>query len=469
MKRYKYTFRTTRQLGPLPAGELVTEGRTGLTTKDPAVIRTELMEEFTREFAFVKLHPDGSFEVTLEELDPSLAPTPEKVCALPEVPLRPWEDLDQISKQVLFPVIAEMFPLWGDVWEFPWSGNLNLQEIAEVRCHFRAEVNDPRGTVSVYSVTVPGAGRCCALVTETTWKHTRYEILIFDKAEVEALVFSILRHCTPRGWDEVRVSRRECSIPMLEELELRPWRGTPAPWFDPHARGAGNRNPREVEVMAYPNPREMILEAVTDPVMAGLVRMASGISGPAPQELAVAFKDLMFEGRLSPTLEQIARITPGGRLPSEVFLDLAGSSFGTEVRIQGFAVLLDGSRRWWASGLLRVDGAPTAILRRFGREGDDLGENLLVPGREREWRKFRTLEFPRGEIPTGGGNKRAAWAMKTTHPANSSNPSPLYVPKGRDLESFLQGEVRAAWEGWTAEQAILAHVLNLTRHGILWS
>lgn len=217
--------------------------------------------------------------------------------------------------------------------------------------------------------------------------------------------------------------------------------------------------------MAYPSPREMILEAMADPTMAGLVRMATKISGPAPQDLARTFKDLMFEGRLSPTLEQIARITPGGRLPSEVLLDLAGKSFGTEVKILGFAVLLDSSRRWWASGLLRVDGAPTAILRRFGREGDDQGETLLVPGREREWRKFRTLEFPRGEIPTVGGNKLAARVMRNSH---LGQPSPLYVPKGRDLESFLEGEVRSTWEGWTAEQAILAHALNLTRHGILW-
>lgn len=220
MKRYKYIFRTTRQLGPLPAGEFVTAGRTGLTAKDPATIRTELMEEFTREFAFVKLHPVGSFEVTLEELDPAMAPTPEKICALPEVPLRPWEDQEQVSKEVLFSIIAEMFPLWGDVWEFPWSEDLKLEELTEVRCHFRSEVTDPPGTVTVYSVTVPGASQCCALVTETTWKSTRYEDLIFDKPAVEALVFSILRRCTPAGWDEVRVSRRDCSIPMLEELEI---------------------------------------------------------------------------------------------------------------------------------------------------------------------------------------------------------------------------------------------------------
>lgn len=165
------------------------------------------------------------------------------------------------------------------------------------------------------------------------------------------------------------------------------------------------------------------------------------------------------------SLEDILAICPGGKIPAacDIHLSLKGNS-STEFR--GIAVLLDANRRWWVSGILCVDGTPTAVIQRFGREGCDSGRNLLLPKREREWRRFQSMKLD-WEVLRGDSRLPAVLFGSRDEAPLEDN---LYVPKGCDpISEAFKAAQRECWEGWTAAQAVAAHTLGLTRYGMgLW-
>lgn len=132
--------------------------------------------------------------------------------------------------------------------------------------------------------------------------------------------------------------------------------------------------------------------------------------------------------------------------------------FPYRLHLRGVAVCMDACRRWWISLLLTVDGVPTAVLRRGGREGHDYEQTLVPRCRAREWRRALAMQPPPTWLALHPGPLASLYSLAGSEPAQD-----VYIRPGASVGETLRGLAWEPWEGWAPGNAIALHQLDLTR------